>query len=171
MGYSVTSPELYRSSAIEILVDSFLVTACHFFHGHIFLWTFFIFHLLGKQPFSRHFCKWLGEAIYYRFAHILSLRMLMSCPCVSFESKFCITFSISFAVNVVFDKDLSVLGCRKEEISLPLSMIERCLAKKELNNLGFSLKFVTNLFSWKIDGIQGIFSLLWKGFFSTDQYV
>ena len=57
----------------------------------------------------------------------------------------------------MFDKDLSGLECRKEGISLPLSMIEHCLAKKELNNLAFSLKFVTNLFSWNIDGIQGIF--------------
>ena len=90
--------------------------------------------------------------------HILSMRMLiMSCPWALFESKFCITFSISFSVNVIFDKDLSVLGCRKEGISLPLSMIEHCLAKKELNNSAFSLKFVTNLFSCKIVGIQGIF--------------
>ena len=87
--------------------------------------------------------------------HILSMRMLiMSCPCALFGSKLCITFSISFSVNVIFDKDLSVLGCRKEGISLPLSMIEHCLAKKELNNSAFSLKFVTNLFSGKIGGIH-----------------
>ena len=73
--------------------------------------------------------------------------LIMSCPCVLVESKLCITFSISFSVNVMFDKDLSGLECRKEGISLPLSMIEHCLAKKELNNLAFSLKFVTNLFS------------------------
>ena len=46
---------------------------------------------------------------------------------------------------MTFDKDLSVLGI--EGISLPLSMIEYSLAKKDLNNLAFSLKFVTNLFS------------------------
>ena len=79
--------------------------------------------------------------------HILTMRMLiMSCPCALFGSKLCITFSISFSVNLIFDKDLSVLGCRKEGISLPLSIIEHCLAKKELNNSVFSLKFVTNLF-------------------------
>ena len=94
----------------------------------------------------------------------------MSCPWALFESKFCIIFSISFSVNVIFDKDLSVLGCRKEGISLPLSMIEHCLAKKELNSSAFSLKFVTKLFSRRIGGIQGIFLLLWKDF-STDQYV
>ena len=55
-------------------------------------------------------------------------------------------------------------------ISLSLSMIEHCLAKKELNNSAFSLKFVTNLSLWKTGGIQGIFLLLWKDF-STDQYV
>ena len=71
---------------------------------------------------------------------------------------------------MIFDKDLSVLGCRKEGISLPLPMIEHCLAKKELNNLAFSLKLVANLFSSKIGGIQGIFLLLWKDF-STDQYL
>ena len=71
----------------------------------------------------------------------------MPCPCPLFESELCITFSTSFSVNVMFDKDLSVLGCRKEGISLPLSMIEHCLVKKELKNLVFSLKFVTNLFS------------------------
>ena len=80
--------------------------------------------------------------------HILSMRILiMPCPCPSFESELCITFSTSFSVNVMFDKDLSVLGCRKEGISLPLSMIEHCLVKKELKNLVFFLKFVTNLFS------------------------
>ena len=66
----------------------------------------------------------------------------MSCSCALFESKLCITFSISFSVNVIFDKDLLVLGCRKEGISLPLSMIERCLAKKELSNSAFSLKSI-----------------------------
>ena len=38
---------------------------------------------------------------------------------------------------MIFDKDLSVLGCRKEGISLPLSMIEHWVAKKELNKLVF----------------------------------
>ena len=38
---------------------------------------------------------------------------------------------------MIIDKDLPVLGCRKEGISLPLSMTEHCLAKKELNNLFF----------------------------------
>ena len=76
------------------------------------------------------------------------MRMLiMSCPGDLLQSKFCITFSISFSVNVIFVKNLSVLGCRKEGISLPLSMIEHCLAKKELKNLAFFFKFVTNLFS------------------------
>ena len=58
---------------------------------------------------------------------------------------------------MIFDRDLSVLGCRKNGISLPLSIIEHCLEKKELNNSAFSLKLVTNLFSRKIGGIQGIF--------------
>ena len=80
--------------------------------------------------------------------HIFSMRMLiMSCPCALFESKLRITFSISFSVNEISDKDLSVSGCMKKGISLPLSMIEHCKAKKELNNSAFSLKFVTNLFS------------------------
>ena len=78
--------------------------------------------------------------------HILSMHMLiMSCPCALFGSKLCITFSISFSVNVIFDKDLSVLGCRKEGILLPLSIIEHCLAKKELSNSAF---FLWNL--WQI---------------------
>ena len=41
--------------------------------------------------------------------HILSTHMvIMSCPWALFESKFCGTFSISFSVNVIFDKGLSV---------------------------------------------------------------
>ena len=49
---------------------------------------------------------------------------------------------------MIFDKDLSVLGCKKERISLLLFMMEYCLAKKkELNNSASSLKFVINLFS------------------------
>ena len=91
-------------------------------------------------------------------SHILSMHMLiMLCSWTLFESKFCTTFSISFSVNVIFDKDLLVLGCRTDGISLPLSILEHCLAKKELNNSVFPLKLVTNLFSWKISGIQGIF--------------
>ena len=81
-------------------------------------------------------------------SHILSMRMLIiSCPYALLESKRCITFPLSFLLNVIFDKDLSVLGCRKEAISLPLSVIDYCLAKTELNNSAFSLKFVSNLFS------------------------
>ena len=94
----------------------------------------------------------------------------MSCPCALFGSKLCITFSISFSVIVIFDKELSVLGCSKEGISLALSIIEHCLAKKEFSNSAFYLKFVTNLFSWKIGGIQDIFLLLWKDF-NTDHYI
>ena len=67
---------------------------------------------------------------------------------------------------MISDKDLSVLGCRTDGISLRLSIIENCLAKRR-NNSAFSLKLVTNLFSWKNGGIKGIFLLLWKAF-STD---
>ena len=73
--------------------------------------------------------------------------LIMSCSCALFGSKLCITFAISFSVNVIFEKGLSALGCRKEGISLPLSMIEHCLAKKELSNSAFSLELVTDLFS------------------------
>ena len=48
---------------------------------------------------------------------------------------------------MVFDKNLSVFGCRKDGISRPLSTIKHCPAKTVLNNSAFSLKFVTNLFS------------------------
>ena len=116
------------------------------------------FHSLQKEPFSRPFLWMIRRGFIIDMPYILSMLMLiMSCPWALVESKLCITFSISFSVNGMFDKDLSSLECRKEGISLPLSMIEHCLAKKELNNLAFSLKFVTNLFSWNIDGIQGIF--------------
>ena len=71
---------------------------------------------------------------------------------------------------MIFDKDLSVLGCRKDGISLPLSIIEHCLAKKELNNSAFSLKLIINLFSQKNWWNTGYFIFLWKEF-STDQYV
>ena len=61
----------------------------------------------------------------------------MSCLCALFGSKLCITFSISFSVNVIFDKDLSVFGCKKVGISLPLSITEHCLAKKRIKQFGF----------------------------------
>ena len=51
---------------------------------------------------------------------------------------------------MIFDEDLSGLGCRKEGIPLPLSIIEHCLAKKELNNSAFSLKLA---YSRKIGGM------------------
>ena len=79
--------------------------------------------------------------------HILSMPMLIiSSPWALFESRFCITFSISFSVNVIFDKDLSVLGCRKDGISLSLSVIGHFLAKKELNNSGTFLSGLRKLF-------------------------
>lgn len=57
-----------------------------------------------------------------------------------------------------FDK---VLGCGIGWISRPLlSIFENCFLKKE----------VTILFTWKIDGIQGIWLLSRKDL-STDQYV
>ena len=53
-------------------------------------------------------------------------------------------------------------------MSLLLSMTEHCLAKKELNNSAFSLKFVTNLLkNWCNTG----YFLLLRKDFSTDQYV
>ena len=73
--------------------------------------------------------------------------LIMSSPWALFESKFSVTFSISFSVNMIFDKDFLVLGCTNEGISVPLFMTEHCLAKKELNNSFYSWKFVTNLFS------------------------
>ena len=63
---------------------------------------------------------------------------------LNLESK---TFSISFSVNLMFGKDLSLLKCRLEGISLTLSLVEYYLAKEELNNSAFSLILVTNLFS------------------------
>ena len=75
------------------------------------------------------------------------LMLIMSYPRALFESKFGITLFISFSVNVIFDKDLSNLGCRKEGISLPLSMIEHCVAKKRIKQIGLFLKLVTSLFS------------------------
>ena len=83
--------------------------------------------------------------------HILSIHMLIiSCPWALFECKFCITFLISFSVNTIFDKDLSVLECRTDEIALLLSIIEHCLAKKELHNSAFSLELVTKHFREKL---------------------
>ena len=58
---------------------------------------------------------------------------------------------------MIFDKNLSVLGCRKDGISRSLSIIEHGLAKKQLNNSTSLLKLVTNLFSPKIGGLKGIF--------------
>ena len=67
---------------------------------------------------------------------------------------------------MVFDKNLLVFGCRKEGISLPLSIIEHCLAKTVLNNSAFCHKsiFVKNRWNTRY------FLLLWKDF-SADQYV
>ena len=66
---------------------------------------------------------------------------------------------------MIFDEDLSGLGCRKEGIPLPLSIIEHCLAKKELNNSAFSLKLA---YSRKIGGMQGIFDYFGKNLVLTN---
>ena len=92
--------------------------------------------------------------------------LIMSCPRALFESKFCITCSISFSVNVIFDKEV----VKRELHYRRLSTIEHCLAKKEWNNLVFSLKFVANLFSWKIGGIQGIFYYYGKTLLLTNMF-
>ena len=102
---------------------------------------------------------------------ILRMRMLiMPCPWALFESKFCIECSICFSVNVIFDIDLWVLKYRKERISLPLSIIVHCLARKELSNSAYSIKLVTNLFSWKISGKQDIFYNHGKGLVQTNMF-
>ena len=49
-------------------------------------------------------------------------------------------------------------------------MKEHCFAKNALKRSPFSLKSVTNLFSWNNDGIRDI-SLLLKKRFNRDQYV
>ena len=82
---------------------------------------------------------------------ITSFLRCVCCPSALFESKFCVTLSISFSVNVIFNNDLPVLGGSDVDgVSLPLSLVEHCLVKTELNNLAFSVKLVTNLFSLKI---------------------
>ena len=73
--------------------------------------------------------------------------LIMSSPVSFYLNLNCFTFSLFFSVNVIFDQNFSLLGWRNEGISLPLSMIEHRLAKKELKNSAFSLKLVTNLFS------------------------
>ena len=52
---------------------------------------------------------------------------------------------------MIFNNNLPVLGCSDVDgVSLPLSVVEHCFVKTELNNLAFSVKLVTNLFSLKI---------------------
>ena len=102
--------ELYCRLVIEVLVDSFLVATCNFLMDR----TFASFHSPWKQHFSRH--SWALS-----------------------ESKFCKKILISYSLNIIFDKDLSVLGFRRDGISLPLSIIEHCLAKKELNIFFFEI--------------------------------
>ena len=63
--------------------------------------------------------------------------LITSRPWALFESKFCVFLDISFSVNIIFDNDLSVLGCKEEGISLPLSMIEHCLPEKNIRQFGF----------------------------------
>ena len=52
--------------------------------------------------------------------------------------------------------------------TLLFSIIEHCFARKELKRSAFLLKYVTNLFSWKICGIQRTF-LLFNIVFSNVQ--
>ena len=45
----------------------------------------------------------------------------------------------------MFDKDLCVLGCRKDGISLPLPITEHWSAQKELSHSVYYIKISTSL--------------------------
>ena len=83
--HCVTSPDFSRRLAIEILFDSFLVTVCHFFMGRNIIC---FLALIGKTTLRETlFINDLARLCYHDFF---------------FYSKFCVTFSISFPVNVIF---------------------------------------------------------------------
>ena len=58
--------------------------------------------------------------------------------------------------KIILDKNLSVLSKISDGRLLPLITVE-FLAKSELNNPGFFVKSVTNLFSQSKAGIIGVF--------------
>ena len=58
--------------------------------------------------------------------------------------------------KIILDKTLSVLSKISDGGLLPLITVE-FLAKSELNNPGFFVKSVTNLFSQSKGGIIGVF--------------
>ena len=73
------------------------------------------------------------------------------------ESKFC----INFFCNLFNKRDIWLrfisFGMQKRGNFTTFIYDWALLSKKRINDSAFSLKFVTNPFSWKISGIQGIF--------------
>ena len=95
--------------------------------------------------------------------------LILSWPCALFGSRFWITFAILSWEKLAKDRRLSVKYLICDGSLLLLLIKEHCVAKWELKSSAFSLKSVTNLFSWNKGGIRGIF-LLFKRRLSRDQY-
>ena len=85
------------------------------------------------------------------------------------DCRFGITFAILSWEKLTKDKRLSVKYWICKANLLLLLIKEHCVAKWELKSSSFSLKPVTNLFSWNESGTRGIFSLF-KRRINRDQY-
>ena len=128
----------------------------------------FIKHLSFKNvPIYRQQRHWT-VVLKHLFAPFLRILILLW-PWALFRSMFSINFTISLWEKLEKDRRLPVkyLICYW---SLPLLFIkEQCVAKWQFKNSTFSLKYVTNLFSWSKGGIRRIL-FLFKRHLSRDQY-
>ena len=110
---------------------------------------------------SRHDVKIICKGLQIALLLNLSIRILiLSWPWALFGSNFRITFKISFSENQTVLKHVFVCGKSWGRIWLSFFKTEHCLEKRELKISLFTWKLVTNLSSWSMGAMQGIFSPL-----------
>ena len=133
--------------------------------------TLAFFHSWGNLPLFKQSLKIIERGLQIEFRHSFIIRILsISWLCALFGSKWLIVLAMSLLENCIESRRLFVSWGRLVGKTLLLLKREHWFTKKWLNNSAFSLKSVTNLFSWKRGGMQGIF-LLFKNVFNIDQYV
>ena len=127
----------------------------------IFLCTEIIlafFHCRGNFPLSKQDLYIICNGLKTEKPHNFDILILISSwPWDLLESKLFIAINMSSAENGIEYRTLSVFFIISDGKELSLFISEHWFVKKEWIISAFTLKSVTNLFSWNIDRMHGIF--------------
>ena len=116
------------------------------------------FHSSGNLPFCRQLLKINSRGLQIEPPQRFNIWMLIiSWPWALFESRFLITWRISFSEKWELVNEFFVGKINCDSHTLLLGMMEDCSAKKVLMISLFSLKSTIYLFLWNIGRIHGIF--------------